>query len=56
MIQRIPGRPKGSRNAKPSRKAIDAYYRLLQDKADSGDTNAAGKLLELDLLERKVPR
>ena len=47
------GRPKGSRNAKPSRKAVAAYYALLRSAADSGDIHAAGKLIELDLLDRK---
>lgn len=47
------GRPKGSRNAKPSRKALDAYYRLLQTKADEGDTTAAGWLCQLDLIRRE---
>jgi len=42
------GRPRGSRNAKPSRQAIASYYRLLQAKADEGDTTAAGWLCLLD--------
>jgi len=41
------GRPRGSRNAKPSRQAIANYYRLLQAKADEGDTTAAGWLIDL---------
>ncbi len=48
-------KPKGARNVKPSRKAIDTYYRLLADKADEGDTTAAGWLCQLDLLQRKEP-
>lgn len=41
------GRPKGSRNAKPSKKAISGYYKLLRSAADGGDVNAAAKLIEL---------
>jgi len=54
MPEKSPGRPKGRRNTKPSRRAVAAYYRLLQDKADQGDVAAAGKLLELDLLDRRA--
>ncbi len=46
-------RPKGARNVKPSKRAIDTYYRLLADKAEEGDTTAAGWLCQLDLLDRK---
>ncbi|UYG01767.1 hypothetical protein OCT51_11135 [Halomonas sp. LR3S48] len=38
---------------KPTRQAIANYYRLLTDKADQGDTTAAAKLIELDLLDRQ---
>lgn len=48
-----PGRPRGSRNTKPSKAAVANYYRLLQTKADEGDTTAAGWLCQLDLLQRK---
>lgn len=41
------GRPKGSRNAKPSQKAIQGYYALLRDAADQGDINAAGWLVSI---------
>lgn len=44
-------RPKGSRNVKPSRKAIEGYYRLLGGAADQGDTLAAGLLVMNDTLE-----
>jgi len=47
------GRPRGSRNTRPSKAAIAGYYRLLQMKADQGDVAAAGKLLELDLLDNR---
>ena len=47
------GRPKGSRNAKPSQKSISGYYKLLRSAADQGDINAAGKLIELDLLNQQ---
>ena len=48
------GRPQGSRNVRPSQKAVQAYYRLLQDKAGEGDTQAAGWLLQLDLLNQQT--
>lgn len=48
-----PGRPRGSRNTKPSKAAVANYYALLRQAADNGDINAAGKLIELDLLQRK---
>ncbi|TDO13790.1 hypothetical protein [Halomonas ventosae] len=48
-----PGRPKGRRNTKPSEAAIAAYYRLLADKADSGDTTAAGWLVYITEQQRK---
>ena len=47
------GRPKGSCNAKPSQKAISGYYKLLRSAADDGDTTAAAKLIELDLIEKR---
>lgn len=47
------GRPKGAKNAKPTRQAIAGYYGLLRNAADNGDINAAGKLLELDLIEQR---
>jgi len=53
MTQRTPGRPRGSRNTKPSKAAVANYYALLRQAADAGDINAAGKLIELDLLDRK---
>lgn len=40
-----PGRPKGARNMKPSQGAVRSYYRLLQDRAEQGDVQAAGWLL-----------
>ncbi|RCV90495.1 hypothetical protein [Billgrantia montanilacus] len=48
MSQDRTGRPRGSRNIKPSKAAVANYYRLLQDKADTGDTAAAGWLLLLN--------
>ncbi|WP_046080101.1 hypothetical protein [Halomonas sp. HG01] len=45
------GRPRGSRNRKPSKTAIRNYYALLREAADKGDINAAGKLIELDILD-----
>ncbi|MEA1081974.1 hypothetical protein [Marinobacter qingdaonensis] len=47
------GRPRGSRNIKPSRKAVRGYYQLLREKAEQGDTMAAGWLAQLDLLNQK---
>ncbi len=46
-------RPKGARNIRPSEAAIAAYYRLLADKADSGDTTAAGWLVYITEQQRK---
>lgn len=48
-----PGRPKGRRNTKPSRRDVADYYALLREAADRGDVVAAGKLIELDLLKRQ---
>lgn len=47
------GRPKGSRNAKPSQKAITGYYKLLRSAADQGDTLAAAELIKIDLLSQR---
>lgn len=47
------GRPRGKKNAKPSREAIAGYYRLLADAADEGDVDAARHLIELDLLNNQ---
>ncbi|MGP9549776.1 hypothetical protein [Halomonas sp. AOP42-D1-22] len=49
-----PGRPKGSRNAKPSRKAVNGYYGLLRSAADEGDTASAGLLVMNDTLDRHL--
>lgn len=51
--QKPRGRPAGSCNLKPSRESVRNYYALLRSAADQGDINAAGKLIELDLLDRK---
>lgn len=48
------GRPKGSRNAKPTKQAIAGYYGLLRSAADDGDTNAAAHLIQLDLMSRSA--
>ena len=49
------GRPKGSRNTKPSKAAIANYFRLLSEKADQGDVNAAGWLVSI-AEQNKGPR
>lgn len=41
------GRPAGSRNIRPSRAAIERYYRQLTTAADQGDVQAAGFLIRL---------
>jgi len=46
-------RTKGSTNAKPSKKAIKSYYAMLRSAADQGDLAAAGKLIELDHMEKQ---
>lgn len=48
-------RPKGSTNHKPSKAAIDNYYRMLREAAQRGDINAAGKLIELHHLANRYP-
>lgn len=45
-------RPKGRKNSKPTREAIQNYYRMLAEAADQGDTSAARHLIELDLLNQ----
>lgn len=47
------GRPKGSRNAKPSQKAISGYYKLLRSAADQGDALAAAELIKIDIIEKR---
>ncbi|MDL0430219.1 hypothetical protein QPM17_03730 [Marinobacter sp. TBZ242] len=49
-------RPKGGRNIRPSKSAILDYYKVLRDAANSGDVNAAAKLIELDHLTSQSPR
>ncbi|WP_181422040.1 hypothetical protein [Halomonas sp. LBP4] len=44
-MKKQPGRPKGARNMKPSQGAVRSYYRLLQDRAEQGDVQAAGWLV-----------
>lgn len=41
------GRPAGSRNIRPSRAAIERYYRQLTTAADQGDVQATGLLIDL---------
>ncbi|MCE8020173.1 hypothetical protein HOP51_08600 [Halomonas sp. MCCC 1A11036] len=45
------GRVRGP-NVKPTRQAVAAYYELLKRKAEQGNVNAAGWLLQLDLLNQ----
>ncbi|MGQ4879815.1 hypothetical protein ACOJCM_14715 [Billgrantia sp. LNSP4103-1] len=40
-------------NVKPTKAAIANYFRLLQDKANQGDTLAAAELIKIDLLDRR---
>lgn len=40
-------RPQGSNQSKPTRSDVLDYYRLLKQKAQAGDVNAAGWLLDL---------
>lgn len=53
MTNTRPGRPRGSRNTKPSKAAVAGYYRLLAGAADQGDTAAAGALVVADAITRK---
>ena len=48
-------RRKGSQNIRPSKSAIHGYYKILRDAANSGDVNAAAKLIELDYLTSQRP-
>lgn len=51
-MNKQPGRPKGRRNLKPSQAAISDYIRLLQDRADQGDVQAAGWLVFISEQQR----
>jgi len=42
-------RPKGSNQSKPTRSDVMEYYRLLKEKAQAGDVNAAGWLLVAEI-------
>mgnify|MGYP000032302552 CR=1 FL=1 len=46
------GRPKGSRNAKPTKRAIAGYYGLLRSAADQGDIVAAAELIKIHTAEQ----
>lgn len=46
------GRPAGAQNVRPSKAAVDSYYRLLTNAADTGDTQAAAALIQLDMNQR----
>lgn len=50
-------RPRGRKNARPSREAIASYYQLLRDAADKGDVSAAAELIKIDHMtnsERRI--
>lgn len=40
-------RTKGSKSARPTKEALSTYYRMLRDKADSGNVLAAAALIAL---------
>lgn len=46
------GRPEGSCNAKPTKQAINGYYRLLRNAANGGDVQAAAELIRLSCSEQ----
>lgn len=46
------GRPAGAQNVRPSKAAVDSYYRLLANAADSGSVQAAAALIQLDMNQR----
>tara|TARA_R100000935_G_scaffold49437_1_gene74753 strand:- start:473 stop:661 length:189 start_codon:yes stop_codon:yes gene_type:complete len=46
------GRPAGVKNAKPTKQAINGYYRLLRNAADGGDVLAAAELIRLSCSEQ----
>ena len=52
MPEKRPGRPRGSRNRKPSKREIANYIDLLRDKAQAGDVHAAGWLVSLHHAEQ----
>jgi hypothetical protein len=47
-----PGRPKGSRNRKPSKREIASYIDLLRDAAQGGDVQAAATLVQIHTAEQ----
>lgn len=49
-------RQKGRTNIRPTKAAINSYYKTLKDAANSGDILAAAKLIELDHLTSQSPR
>ncbi|WP_156963047.1 hypothetical protein [Halomonas alkaliantarctica] len=45
-------RPKGAKNAKPSRREVASYYAMLRSAADAGDVKAAAELIRLSCSEQ----
>ncbi|WP_168203165.1 hypothetical protein [Marinobacter fonticola] len=45
-------RPKGSKQTRPTSKAIVGYYELLKSAADNGDTLAAAELIKINIMEK----
>lgn len=41
------GRPRGSRNVLPTNDEIRGYFKLLRDRANAGDVQAAAELIRL---------
>ena len=46
------GRPKGSRNRKPTKREIAGYIELLRGRAEEGDVQAAGWLVQIHTAEQ----
>ena len=45
-------RPKGAKNAKPSRREVASYYAMLRSAADGGNVQAAAELIRLSCSEQ----
>jgi hypothetical protein len=45
--QRKAGRPAGRSNVRPSKTAVESYYRLLTNAAEAGSVQAAAALIDI---------
>lgn len=49
-------RPKGSKQTRPTSKAIVGYYELLKSAADKGDVNAAAELIKIHHMTKQTQK